>query len=65
MIVKSSHHFSKYSCCETNLCNTPEFHSKNLNSEYIVRLFDQTNINEDKKDISPERSKSREKIRNY
>ena len=40
-------------------------HSKNLNSEYIVRLFDQTNINEDKKDISPERSKSREKIRNY
>ncbi len=33
MIVKSSHHFSKYSCCETNLCNTPEFHSKNLNSK--------------------------------
>ena len=30
MIVKSNDYFSKYSCCETNLCNSPEFHSKNL-----------------------------------
>jgi hypothetical protein len=41
-------------------------HSKNLNSEYTLRLFDQNNNYDDKKEnASPERSKSREKIKNF
>ena len=34
--IKNNNYSYKESCCDTNLCNTPEFHSKNLNYKCVL-----------------------------